>query len=247
MVALLLYACGFICCAQDAVVSSNSAHSSHFKVEVTRVVSYGSDVLPLFEVTLTYSFDSQQTVWLKGLGVLPAKATLSYFATTKELEFRDSPRGGSLVAIPLRSTFFPAIAGPIFPAISDFHNPGPKRVSVKSLEEITKAVLDALGAVANLPPKSCPAPWEDNCLITAWITLPNVSKPLEGQVAIMITFVPKETRGKAGPQTTITLALEERQTLVGSGIWHEAGDAVRNAAKEKLSKLLDELDTLASK
>ncbi len=58
------------------------------------------------------------------------------------------------------------------------------------------AILAALKDFGNIPPKSCPTPFEDNCLLTAWITLPNVPKPLVGQMAVMVTFIPIESTMK---------------------------------------------------
>jgi hypothetical protein len=235
------------CCAQEPVVSPNSARGSHLTVDVKRVLSYGTDLNPLFEITLTYSFDNRKTIWIRGLGTVPATAELSYFLAAKELEFREGPKGTHLVTVPLTPTFFPAASGPQFPGISDFHNPGPKRTSNKSLDDVTTAILAALKDFANIPPKSCPIPFEDNCLLTAWVTVSTVPKPLEGQVAVMITFIPLESATKAGAKTRITVALEERESLIGSGLWHEASDPVRNAAKDKLARLSDELDKLVRK
>ena len=48
-------------------------------------------------------------------------------------------------------------------------------------------------------------------------------------------------------RTRITISPEARESLIGSSVWHEATDPVRDAAKGKLSKLSDDLDKLALK
>jgi hypothetical protein len=234
------------CCAQQPAVPANSARGPHFAVDVKRALSYGSDANPLYELTIAYSFDDEKTLWIRGLGTVPAKAELVYFSSAKEVEFRETPKGPHLVSVPIRATFFPAASGPQFPSVSDFHNPGAKQTSHKPLADVTTTLLAALTDFGNGPPRSCPL-FEDNCLLTAWTSLPLAGRYLQGQVAVMITFIPVESTAPGGPKTQIIVAPEERETLIGSGVWHEASEPVRVAAKEKLTKLADVVNKLVGR
>lgn len=92
--------------AQVDVVQPNAARGQNFSVRVKSVIARsapGDKVI--YEITYEYSFKGRNTVYIRGLGIVPPKRdNVNYLTFNQRLEFLESAEGPVLVTVPLQET-----------------------------------------------------------------------------------------------------------------------------------------------
>ena len=117
------------------------------KVEVKSVVKvFLAKDTPGYSIAYEYDFPKRDSVYIKGLGTVPAKGSFRYLTTDKQIELRDKPAGELLAIVPLQETVVVAAKPPLLstPQLEDF----PRDFqtfnwdSPKTLQERAQAVLN---------------------------------------------------------------------------------------------------------
>jgi hypothetical protein len=80
---------------------------------------------PAYLVSFSYDFSITSTVYIKGLGVVPAKGRYQYLSDAQALEFWDPATNSELEKVPLKETIYKAAKPPLneVPSQKDF-SPG---------------------------------------------------------------------------------------------------------------------------
>ena len=80
---------------------------------------------PAYLVSFSYDFSITSTIYIKGLGVVPAKGRYQYLSDAQALEFRDPATNSELEKVPLKETIYKAAKPPLneVPGQKDF-SPG---------------------------------------------------------------------------------------------------------------------------
>lgn len=92
--------------AQVDVVQPNAARGQNFSVRVKSVIARSApEDRVIYEVTYGYSFKGRNTVYIKGLGIVPPKKDeVNYLTFDQQIEFLESPGGPLIVTVPLQET-----------------------------------------------------------------------------------------------------------------------------------------------
>jgi hypothetical protein len=85
----------------------NAAQGDNYSVKVKSVIARSSpaDNKVVYEINYGYEFKGRDSVYVKGIGIVPAKRDgVSYLTSETELEFRESAGGAVIVSVPLQET-----------------------------------------------------------------------------------------------------------------------------------------------
>lgn len=92
--------------AQEDAIRYNMAQGANFSVRVKSVIArsvHGNKVV--YEITYKYSFRGRDSVYIKGLGIVPSQRDeVNYLTFDQQLEFWESAGGPMIVAVPLQET-----------------------------------------------------------------------------------------------------------------------------------------------
>ena len=83
----------------------NGAKGEHFDVKVERVLGNklpGREIA--YDVAYQYSFDDRDSVFIQGLGLVPASGSFRYTASTPELKFLSARDGSPILEVALAQT-----------------------------------------------------------------------------------------------------------------------------------------------
>lgn len=92
---------------QPAAARANAAQGADYNVKVRSVIARSStaDNKVVYEITYDYEFKGRDSVYVKGLGTVPAKrGGVTYLTSEPQLEFRGSAGGELIVSVPLQET-----------------------------------------------------------------------------------------------------------------------------------------------
>src|SRR5262249_25895385 len=90
---------------QEPALETNKAHGANYEVNVTSVVEKSTlESKVVYEITYSYEFRGRNTVYVRGLGTIPAKGNFSYLTSDLQLEFLESATGPVLAAVQLEET-----------------------------------------------------------------------------------------------------------------------------------------------
>jgi hypothetical protein len=86
----------------DAV---NKAQEPNYSVKVTKVIERTTpENRVVYQISYDYEFKGRTTVYVKGIGVVPAKGQFSYMTSEAQLEFRESMTGPVITTVQLEET-----------------------------------------------------------------------------------------------------------------------------------------------
>jgi hypothetical protein len=101
---------------------------------------------PGYSIVYEYDFSERDWVYIKGLGIVPAKGSLRYLTMDKQIEVRDKPAGELLASVPLQETVIVAARPPLLPTpqLEDFSRDSQtfNWDSPKTLQERAQTVLN---------------------------------------------------------------------------------------------------------
>lgn len=133
--------------AAQGDTGTSSAAPNTAKVDLTSVVKVllAKDA-PGFSIAYDYNFPQRSSVYLKGLGMVPASGSFRYLTTDTNVEFRDAPGGAILASVPLQETVVVASKPPLLltPQNGEFPDSAQTFIwdSSNPLQERAEAVLN---------------------------------------------------------------------------------------------------------
>jgi hypothetical protein len=92
---------GLVACVLAALPSPARAQSSTARVKVSTLVEVPAPEGPLYRVTYQYEFPERDTVFIDGIGTMPAHGELTYLLSAKSVRFLDAFGGRLLHTEPL--------------------------------------------------------------------------------------------------------------------------------------------------
>jgi len=148
--------------------------------------------VPGYAIAYEYDFPNRQSVYIKGVGTVPAHGVFRFVTADKELEFRDGPAGRVLKTVPLQETTVVASKPPRLdlPSIDDFPRDFQSFIwdSPKVLQERAQIVLGKYFHIAT--GADCRKDAETESLITTFVPLDlkNAVPGATAQVALLVSF-----------------------------------------------------------
>jgi len=144
---------------------------------------------PGLSIAYDYDFPQRSSVYLKGIGVVPAKGSFRYLTADTQLEFRDAPGGAVIFTTPLHETVVVAAKPPLLTTPRDDEFPDSAQTfiwdSSRSLPERAETVLNKYFHYT--PTSDCR---EVAYLRTTFtpVELKNAAPGVKAQVALRISF-----------------------------------------------------------
>jgi len=158
-------------------------------VQVRSVVKvFLKNEAPGYSIAYDYNFPERTSVWVKDLGVVPAKGSFRYVSNGSRLEFRDGPDGKVLASVPLKETVIVAAQPPVLGLPDETSFPEDFQAftwdSRLSLQERANSVLNK--AFRYHPRRDK----EVTLLKTTFTPLqaPNVATGITAQIALLLSF-----------------------------------------------------------
>ncbi len=85
---------------------SNKAQGSNYSVNVSSVIEKTTpENKVVYQISYSYEFKGRSSIYVKGLGTVPAKGQFSYMASEPRLEFKKSATGQVIAVVQLEETF----------------------------------------------------------------------------------------------------------------------------------------------
>lgn len=174
-------------------------------VTVNSVVRVGTANPALMEVNLAYSFADKDSVWLEGIGQVPATGTLHYCISSPQLVFRTAKRGNELARIPLHQTGFHAAPpdGEPFPSTaftdSSWLQDGAPLLLDKALPNGTNALINGFRDNAPAPGVlAIPCRMDDEgCIVTHWSSITAPTANVKVQLSLMVIYTAPNPKSMA--------------------------------------------------
>ncbi len=210
------------------------AQGDSYKVMVLSVVRmHDSEGRTLYNVNYVYKFSTRDSVYVDGVGTLPAGGAFKYLTAVPRLTFRETASGTVLVTVPLRETMKSMGGGDVeFPPVSSF-TASPSRYgewsSGVSFPRHAMRVLDKY-FVSGYEAFAC----EDRqCYRTTFRVMP-LPRNRKVKVAVVISRPSPES----GVPDSFRLQYKAYQKT-GSGLWEaELEQAPREAVDGFINELL---------
>ncbi len=223
----------------DLPVAGQTDHEVDIRSAVK--VFVGTDT-PALRVVYRYDFRDRQTVYINGLGMVPAHGEFEYLTREPSLQVRDAPGGALLAEVPLKETIVVAARAPLnrVPAEKDF--PPDFRsdawTSQHSLQERLNVVLRNYFSYM---------PHDDSkvsSLATTFTPLQVDKLPLgsTAQIALLISFPHDVTAGKYWFR--VHSLLEEGRTL-SNETRPTSNEIIQKAGAKFVDQLINEIRAAA--
>lgn len=237
-IALIVGALGLIPVSVSPQAQRIEAQGEGYLVTVLSVVStQDSEGRTLYNVSYSYKFSDRASVYVDGLGTLPASGMFKYLTALPRLTFRESAGGPLLVTIPLKETIKSMGGGGVeFPPASSFAA-APSRYgewsSSTSFARHAMRVLDKY-FVSGYEAFPCD---DRQCYRTTFRVIP-LPRNRKVKVAVIISRPSPES----GVPDSFRLQYRAYQKT-GSGLWdEEIEEAPRTALDGFINELLRALE-----
>jgi hypothetical protein len=141
--------------ADSISIAANSASGPAVEVKVESVTKvFISPNIPAYLISYSYDFGGRDSVYLKGMGNVPAKGAFSHFVKDLELQFSASPTGSPIVTVPLKPTVTVAAKAPLneVPGENQFPS-GFRAFSWDASSSLQERVDDVLGRYFHYLPR----------------------------------------------------------------------------------------------
>lgn len=214
--------------------TANVARGQNYEVRVTRVVGFSTGEAAAMSVDFDYEFVGRETVYVKGIGLVPASGSLKYLTLDGRLEFRESAGGAVLATVPLSETVVLQGASFDIPSESDL-TPTAREELWTGRGLFTNRARSALNAL--FPTGFVAADVNGaNVWTTSYSRLSNLSECLIGEVAISVSH-PFNTRD--GMMFRVRYAAREARCL--SPRWRKPSQEVKTAAENFVTQLIQQI------
>jgi hypothetical protein len=207
----------------------------------------GSAKKPLFDVTVAYKFEGRNSVWLQGVGTLPASGETEYSLRGSRIVFFDKKGGNRLATLDVAATEVkqsPPLGNPYPSTVQGWTAVHPARVAIGSIG-VWDSLVKTLNEVYDQRMGSTPCrPDDEGCLLTQWTT---VSAPVDlkqVQMSVMITYAITETTHRKALSLKIFYIL--RQAPVGEALhWdYQIDESTHKMGLAKIARLQERLAQL---
>lgn len=221
---------------------TNRADGPTYAVNVSKVISANpksSSADDVMSITYSFDFKGRDTVYVKNVGLVPAKGDLSYLLTDRLLEFRESADGPTIVNVPIQTTGYtpPSVRGPELPKESEFPTAVRTGVSARPPAAFQPRAVEVINKhfLAGFFPR------ENNKIIyniTTYRGLGGLPRNTQGEVAVMVSH----PYDPAADRVTFRVQYIVRERRALSGFRSDGIDlTTRTAAEAFIALLIDEL------
>jgi len=176
----------------------NQSHGRDYDVLVERAIKVNAGDSLVYAITASFQFKNRDSVFVKDLGLVPARSRYSYLASSRTIEFREADSGRLIVSVPVEETVQVATATAPrldFPRESDFPSAFRTYAVSASATKLRDVVYQTLQASFQIEPR------DDNHLTrvtTSYQSLPmrNGPRNITGQIALRVSFPFDESTGQ---------------------------------------------------
>jgi hypothetical protein len=202
-----------------------AAEATHYatpgvQVDITSAVPLRGGDKPLFEIEMKYAFDGRNTVWLEGIGDLPAVGAIHYVVQDHTLIFREAKNGKIMATVPFERTDTPQgpdMGNPFPPSIIQgvgWRQDLPTMVLPATAPQVALMLPDILGNKARPQLSFTPCrPDDEGCILSEWVPITSPSEYMQVQIGLMLIL--SSSPGHPG-ETKIKVYYVGRQGLLGS-------------------------------
>ena len=159
---------------------------------------YLAEGTPGYSISYEYDFPQRRSVFIKGLGTVPAQGSFRYLTRDTQIEFRDGPAGPVLAQVPLQPTVIVAAKPPLLatPEVTDFPADFQMFIweSPKALQERADVVLNKYVHLA--PGSECEKGRVNLRTTYTPLELKNAPAGVTAQVALLFLFPCDPAPGK---------------------------------------------------
>lgn len=171
-----------------------------------------------FKVDVTYAFNGRNTVWLQGIGDLPAAGTIRYIVQDQTLIFRETKTGVVLASVAFQPTIIaqqPDMGNPFPPSViqgAGWQQDAPIMVLPVKVSSAALKLPDILENKTSSHLSFTPCrPDDDGCILSEWVQLTSPAENTQVQLGLMLVYSPASISGK----TTLKIYYVGRQALLG--------------------------------
>jgi hypothetical protein len=165
-------------------------------VTANSVVRIGTTEPALMEIDLAYSFAGKDSVWLQGIGQVPATGTFHYCINSRQIVFRTAKKGKEIARVPLSQTGFHAAPpdGEPFPSTASTESswlPDGAPLSLnKALPKGTIALINGFRDNAPAPGVlAIPCRIDDEgCIVTHWSSITSPTANVKVELSVMVIY-----------------------------------------------------------
>jgi hypothetical protein len=174
-------------------------------VTVNSVVRIGTAEPALMEIDLAYSFGGKDSVWLQGIGEVPAAGTLHYCVRSPQLVFRAAKKGKELARVPLSQTGFHGAPpdGEPFPSTASTNS---SWLPDGAPLWLNKALPNGTNALINGFRDNAPAPGvlaipcridDEGCIVTHWSSITSPTANVKVELSLMVIYTAPNPKSMA--------------------------------------------------
>ncbi|HYK37789.1 hypothetical protein [Alloacidobacterium sp.] len=167
-------------------------------VKIVSAIQRGTNTHPIFDIRLSYAFESRETVWLEGIGVVPGSGDIQYTLRARQVVFLDKRKGQLLSFVPVRPTEVhqtPVLDDPYPSCVQlkgwqrygDPKNPIMAPVAAKGAWSFMENALGQTFEHHDLNPTVC-SPRDGGSLVTQWTQIVQPENWIEGQIAVLVFY-----------------------------------------------------------
>jgi hypothetical protein len=216
-------------------------------VTISSALPRGTAEEPVFELKLSYGFDKRSTVWLQGVGAVPASGELRYTLRGASVVFTEDKGGPTLASVLVAPTEIrqtPPQGNPYASTAAGWLLDGARIVAPVPIERawnfLEQSLRDTYGVY--VAPTPC-RPDDSGCLLTQWTTITRPSDWTQAQMAVMIVYA-----DDASKQSSLKVYYIARQAPVGDKVnWDDKIDEqTRALVTAKVSALRTRLSSWGS-
>ncbi|HEY2168982.1 MAG TPA: hypothetical protein VGJ30_05110 [Candidatus Angelobacter sp.] len=214
------------------------------KVLHVTVMQNESSTNPVRLVEYQYAFDGRSSIYIRGIGDVPAKGNLAYFVAESDIEFRESPQGKIVATIPLHDEM--VFGGPStvrFPNDADFPHSVREGMWAKPSNLFHASITKIL---VKYFPEGIDAEERDGIdyYKTQFQHLDVLDDPnLKGEIAVLISHPFSLRDGKF----YFHLQFTARESRAKSPTFHDPGSSLIKVAEQFVNKLMAELENAGAK
>ena len=163
-------------------------------------------------------FEGRDTIWLNGIGDLPAVGTIHYVVQGQTVVFRNAKSGRVLANVHFEPTSIsqgPEMGNPFPPSViqgGGWQQDAPSMILPVSAPQATLRLADILSnrSIPHLSFTPC-RPDDDGCILSEWVPLTSPSENMQVQISLMLVYSPGLTPNK----TALKVFYVGRQGLLG--------------------------------
>jgi hypothetical protein len=212
----------------------NGERSNQYSVDVKSVIAVSTPEARAYLIEYSYRFRQLTEVYIKTIGLVPARGEQKYITYDKQIEFRRSAEGPVLLIVPIEETII--LQSPISQCTfkdTDFittYKEGPW----PGADQTRIALNKFFGSGYSAREEN-----HINIYKTSCITPPGLSPGLIAEVAFEVSHPFRTTNGT----TLYRIRWAAHEARVHSTMWRQPGDEVRTAAEKSMCQFMSKVES----